>query len=111
VAQATKANSDVYADCVNSQISFPHSAIVLANPSPDQYGRTETVMPTLTAQPLFIAAIGNVPFSSIAAGTVFGIQTQDGGYAKVYFANGPGVATNAAIGMSLHSQPDGSFAF
>lgn len=112
VATTTRAGSDVYADCVNSNVVFPQGAIVLANPSPDQYGRTETIMPTLTTQPVFISAIVNVSFSSIAAGTVIGIQTADGGFAKIYFTSQPGQGTLAsANGMALHSQTNGAFAF
>lgn len=37
-------------------------------------------------------------------GTVFGIQTADGGFAKVYF-------TSATEGLALHSNLDGTYAY
>jgi hypothetical protein len=111
VAQSSEATSDVYADCVNQNIDFPKGGYVLANPTPDQYGLTITIMPTLLAAPIFIADTAVVPFASVAQGITFAIKTQDGGSAKVYFIAGAGVAGNAATGLSLHSQANGSFAF
>lgn len=114
VAQATRATSDVYADCVAGNIDFPVGAALLSNPTQDQYGRYETIMPSFTAQPFFTALNSVVPMTSISQGMVFAIQTKDGGFAKVYFQDA-GVPTNpngvGADGMALHSQPNGSFAF
>jgi hypothetical protein len=115
VAQATKATSDVYADCVNQNMDFPHGAMLLANPSQDQYGRYETIFPTLTAAPVIIALSAVIPMSSFSQGIVFALQTGDGGYAKVLFTSGAGVPGDpngiAALGLSLHSQTNGSFAY
>lgn len=111
VAQATRATSDVYADCVAGNIVFPKGGFIIAQPTQDQYGRAETIMPTLTAQPLFIAAISNVPMSSIAAGMVFAIQTQDSSFAKVFFSTQPGTTITSASGMALHSNATGTFDF
>jgi hypothetical protein len=111
VAQATAATSDVYADCVNGNIDFPKGAYVLSNPSPDQYGNTATILPQFTAAPIFSAANGVVSMASIQAGVLFALNTQDGGFAKVYFTNAPGSGSiNSANGMALHSQTNGSFA-
>lgn len=111
VAQATRATSDVYADCVAAQIVFPKGAVVLTQPIQDQYGRAETVMPNLTAQPIFAAANGFVSMSSVPYGIVFGIITQDGGFAKVFFQGASSITTNASSGMALHSNASGGFDF
>jgi hypothetical protein len=112
VAQATKATSDVYADCVNGNIDFPLGAYVLSQPSADQYGRYETQMPNFTAQPIFSAANAVVSMKSISPGIIFAINTQDGGFAKVYFGtSASSTTTNAASGMALHSSGTGAFDF
>lgn len=111
VATTTRAVSDVYADCVNGNIDFPMGGLVWAQPTADQYGNDATVMPNLTAEPVIAVLNGVVPMTAIPQGIVFAIQTQDGGFAKVYFTSGAGVAVNATNGMSLHSQPNGTFAF
>ena len=114
VAQAAKATSDVYADCVNGNIVFPKGGFILSQPTQDQYGRTETIMPTLTAAPLFVSDVVNAPMASVATGMVFAIQTQDGGAAKVYFsaAGVPGSPSGtAAFGMALHAPASAGFAF
>lgn len=111
VAQATRATSDVFADCVAGNIVLTQGGMLVANASQDQYGRTETIMPTITAAFIISSLITNVPMAAIAPGTVLGIQTRDGGFAKVYFTNGAGVAVTAANGMSLHSNLTGAFDF
>ena len=112
MAQATRATSDVYADCVNGNIDFPKAAYVLAQPSADQYGNNATAFVNYTAEPIFSAANAVVAMASIGQGMIFVINTQDGGFAKVYFGNVPGsTAQNAANGMSLHSQVNGTFLF
>jgi hypothetical protein len=112
LATTTEAASDVYADCVNGNIDFPKGAIILSQPVADQYGNTATILPQFTAAPVFAAQSGLMPMTAIQSGALLAIQTQDGGYAKVYFENQPGsTAVNAAQGMSLHSQANGSFAF
>lgn len=112
VAQATRATSDVYSDCVNGNIDFPLGAIVLSQPAQDQYGSYETILPQFTAQPIFAAANGVVSMISIPAGILFAINTQDGGFAKVFFLYNPSTAAIAIdIGMSLHSNTTGAFNF
>lgn len=111
VATTTQGASDVYADCVGGNIIFPRGASVLAQPTQDQFGRAETIMPTLTAQPAITAPLTTLALSAITVGEVIAINTQDGGQAKVLFTDSPGIAINAASGMSLHSQADGTFAF
>jgi hypothetical protein len=118
VAQTAKATSDVYADCVNGNIDFPMGAYVLSNPSPDQYGNIATILPQFTAQPIFSAANAVVAMTSIQGGMLFAIQTQDGGYAKVYFTSQPnpaaqstGATASSVSGMSLHAQSNGTFAY
>lgn len=111
VAQATRATSDVYADCVAGNIVLTQGGLLVANPSQDQYGRTETVLPTITAAFIINSLITNVPMAAVSQGTVLGIITRDGGFAKVYFTNQPGVAINSAAGMALHSNATGAFDF
>lgn len=112
VAQATRATSDVYADCVNGNIDFPQGAQVLAQPAQDQYGRYETLMPTFTAAPIFAAANGVVSMASIVQGIIFSVITHDGGFAKVYFSSGAGSgAVLASFGMSIHSEANGAYAY
>ena len=111
VQQATRAASDVYADCVAGNIVFPRGGILYSNPIQDQYGRTETIMPTITAAILITSFITNVPMVSIAPGQVFGVATQDGGFAKVYFNGASSTTTNSATGMSLHANPDGTYPY
>lgn len=112
---ASQATSDVYADCTNTNVIFPKGGRVFSQPLQDTYGRFETVMPTLTAAPVFGSIIVNVPMASITAGIVFAVQTQDGGFAKVYFSSGAVSLTVPAglisiEGMSLHSS-GGPFAY
>jgi hypothetical protein len=110
--QATKAASDVYADCVNGNMVFPQGATLFSNPMQDQYGRFETVMPTLTSAFVVNSLITNVPMTAVAQGAVFGILTHDGGFAKVYFTSGAGNGTViSAEGMTLHANADGSYAY
>lgn len=112
VIQATRATSDVYADCVAGNIVFTQGAIVMASPAQDQYGRYETVFPTLTAAFIENSLFANAPMPSIAQGEVFGIITRDGGFAKVYFTSGAGpAAVISAEGMALHSNLDGSYPY
>lgn len=114
VAQAAKATSDVYADCLNGNIDFPMGGLVLSQPSSDQYGNYATIFPTFTAAPVIAALNGVVSMASISQGIVFAIQTQDGGTAKVYFTSAgiPGIPTGiAADGMALHSSANGTYAF
>lgn len=114
IAQATRATSDIYADCVAANIVLTQGGLLISNPTQDQYGRTETFMPTITAAFIINSLITNVPMAAIAPGTVLGIQTRDGGFAKVYFtgAGVPGLPAGiGASGMVLHSQLNGTFAF
>lgn len=112
VAQATRATSDVYADCVAGNIVLTQGGLLVANPAQDQYGRTETVMPTITAAFIINSLITNVPMAAIAPGEVLGILTRDGGFAKVYFTNNASATTiNSTNGMSLHSNATGAFDF
>ena len=114
VSQTVKANSDVWADCVNANIDFPMGGLVLSQPSADQYGNFATIMPQFTAAPVIAVLNGIVSMSSISQGIVFAVETQDGGTAKVYFtgAGVPGSPTGTgANGMSLHSSPNGTYAF
>jgi hypothetical protein len=115
-ATTSSAASDVYADCTNANIVFPHGGVLMSNPVQDKYGRYETLFPTLTAAPLFIAQIVNVPMASIAAGEVLGIQTLDGGAAKVYFTSqvnpSPNIGSTTGVsaeGMAMHTNGSGSF--
>lgn len=112
VTQPTQATSDVYADCVHGNIVFTQGAIIMASPAQDQYGRYETIFPTLTAAFILNSLFANAPMPSIAQGEVFGVITRDGGFAKVYFTSGAGSTTViSATGMALHSSPDGSYAY
>lgn len=59
--------------------------------------------------PLLVQGAGISPFTpgpivGIQPGIVLGINTQDGGFAKVYFAS-------ATQGLALHANTDGSYAF
>lgn len=112
VAQATLATSDVYADCVTGTIKFTQGAVLIGSPVQDSYGRYEAAMPSVTAAFLVNSLFVNVPMAGIAQGQIFGMQTRDGGFAKVYMTNGASpTAINAASGMSLHAKTDGSYAF
>jgi hypothetical protein len=111
VANAVKATSDIYADCVAQTIVFPKGAVAFGVPTQDQYGRAETIMPTITAAIFIGSATVNFPMASVGQGQVYGINTQDGGMAKVYFLAGAGVAINAAAGMSLHANANGTYPF
>lgn len=108
----TQATSDVYADCAHTNMVFPKGAILYSNPVSDSYGRTETILPTITNAIFLSSAVINVPMVSFAAGQVYGINTQDGGMAKVYFTSQPGLGTlSSASGMSLYANPNGTYAF
>lgn len=114
VATSTEAASDVYADCVNSNIDFPQGALVLGGPTQDQYGLNATIFPTFTAAPVIVSLISVVPMTALPQGIVMAAQTHDGGTAKVYFSTAgvPGSPTGiAALGMSLHSSANGTYAF
>jgi hypothetical protein len=104
VPTTTRATSDVFDDCANGNIVFPHAAILASNPVSDSYGRFETIMPTITAEINITSAFVNLPIASVAQGTVFGIQTTDGGFAKVYF-------TDAMHGLALHANADGTYPY
>lgn len=114
VAQATRATSDVYADCVAGNIVFTQGGLLITNGAQDQYGRTETILPSILAAFIQNSLFVNAPIVSISQGQVFGVNTRDGGTAKVYF-NGAGIpgspGGNAATGMALHSNPDTTFPF
>ena len=117
VATATRNASDVYADCAAGNIVFPQGGILAFNPVQDQFGRYETIMPTITSAILISSFITNVPMAATAVGQVYGIATKDGGFAKVYMSvnaivtpvNPPGLIS--AEGMSLHAKPDSTYAF
>lgn len=113
VATSTEVGSDVYANCITGNIQFPEGAVLFLNPSQDQYGRYETIMPTVLAEIAITVATVNFPFASIAEGQVYGINTQDGGMAKVYFSEtaSAGSPINATLGMALHSNSNGTYAF
>jgi hypothetical protein len=117
VATTNRNLSDVYADCTNGNIVFPKGGTLALTPSQDAFGRFETIMPTVTSAILMSSLIVNVPMTTIANGQVFGITTQDGGFAKIYF-NGPAVVVPSsppglisAEGLSLHAKPDGTYLF
>ena len=111
VAQATRATSDVYADCAAGNIVFPRGGMLFLNPTQDQYGRTETIMPTVLAAINISVFTTNIPMASTTQGQVYGIATQDGGFAKIYFDGAAGSgAINSAQGMSLHAKADGTYA-
>lgn len=115
VVQPTQATSDVYADCVHGNIVFTQGAVQIASPQQDQYGRYETIFPTVTAAFIENSLFTNAPMPSIAQGAVFGIITRDGGFAKVYFTSGAGVPGSptgiSAEGMALHANADGSYPY
>lgn len=112
VAQATQGTSDVFADCAHTNIIFPKGAVLASAPTADKYGNTATVMPTLTAAIALTSPIVTLPMTSTAAGQVYAIATQDGGFAKVYFSGqAGGGAINATNGMSLHASPDATYPF
>lgn len=112
VPQATKNTSDVYADCVNGNLVFPKGGILAFQPTQDSYGRYEPILPTVTAAIFISSAAVNFPMASIAQGQVYGINTQDGGMAKIYASSQSSpTAINALNAMSLHAKPDGSYAF
>lgn len=112
VATTTLAASDIYADCVSGTIKFTQGAVLIGSPVQDSFGRYEAAMPNVTAAFIVNSLIVNVPMASIAQGQIFGMQTRDGSFAKVYMANGASsTALNAANGMSLHAKSDGSYAF
>jgi hypothetical protein len=104
VPTTSRAASDVYDDCTNGNIVFPHAAILVSNPVTDQFGRLETVMPIITAAANVTSAFVILPIVSVQPGEVFGIYTVDNSYAKVYFAS-------ATQGLALHSNADGSYAY
>ena len=112
VPTTTQAGSDVYADCVNARIDFPGGGgLVIAQPSQDQYGRYETIFPTITASFVLSVLNGSVPMSVISQGIAFGIQTNDGGFAKVYFEGASSATPTAATGMALHANFDGTYTY
>lgn len=112
VATATRAASDMYADCAAGNIVFPQGAILAFNPVQDQYGQTNTIMPTITSAILMSSLVVNVPMAAIATGQVFGIVTKDGGFAKVCMGSNA-VANQPVVteGMSLHANADGTYPF
>lgn len=104
VPQATRATSDVYDDCVAGNIVFVRGGLLITNPVADSFGRFETVMPTITAAFIINSLFTNAPAVGIQQGITFGINTQDGGFAKVYF-------TDPTHGLALHANVDGTYAF
>lgn len=104
VPQPTRATSDIYDDCIAGNIVLVRGGLIITNPVADSFGRTETVMPTITAAFIVTSLFTNAPAVGIQPGIVFGINTQDGGFAKVYF-------TDSTHGLALHAQADGSYAF
>lgn len=104
VPTTTRAASDVFEDCAGGNVVFVHAAILASNPVADSFGRLETIMPTITVAINITSAFVNLPIVSVQSGTAFGIQTSDGGFAKVYF-------TDATHGIALHSQADGTYSF
>jgi hypothetical protein len=112
VAQATKATSDVYADCTNNNLVFPMGAVLYSQPVQDQFGLTQTIMPTITAAIAFVVSNVNYPMPSTIGGQVYGIATRDGGFAKIYLTAGAGQGLlSSASGMSLHANVDGTYPF
>lgn len=104
VPQATRATSDVYDDCVHGNIVFTQGGLLITNPVADSFGRTETVMPTITAAFIINSLFTNAPAVGIQQGITFGINTLDGGFAKVYF-------TDPTHGLALHANVDGTYAY
>jgi hypothetical protein len=112
VAQATRATSDVYADCVAGNIVFPHGGMLFLNPTQDQYGRYETILPSVIAAINIVSFQTNFAMPTISQGQVYAIATQDGGFAKVYFGGPAGsISIDASSGMSLHAAADGTYPF
>jgi hypothetical protein len=112
VAQATKATSDVYADCVAGNIVFPRGGMLFLSPAQDQYGRYETIMPSVLAAINIVSFQTNFAMPTTTQGQVYAVATQDGGFAKVYFTNGASATTlNSATGLSLHAQANGTYLF
>lgn len=101
---ASRAVSDVYDDCAAGNVVFPRGAILASNPVADAFGRFETVLSTMTAAINLTSLFTNAPSASITQGQVYGISTQDGGFAKVYFVT-------PTQGLALHAKADGSYAF
>lgn len=111
VAQASRATSDVYADCVAGNMVFPKAGALFLTPAQDQYGRNETLFPTVLAAIFLPIQAVNFPMASIAHGAIYAINTQDGGMAKIYFDGASSTTVNGASGMSLHASSDGSYPF
>lgn len=101
--------ADVTYDCTNNQVIFPHGVVTAAASQTDIYGRTETVLPTVTAA--VVVPNGSptaISFATFSANSVLVFGTTDGGFAKMY-AGSPGGSNWTAA--SLHSQVNGSFAY
>jgi len=103
-------NADVTYNCANQSLDFPHGVVLAAAPQADSFGRTNTIISTVTAA----VAVPNgspisIPFANVQQNAVYVFATSDGGFAKI-LASGVG-GGGSFQGLSLHAQVNGSYAY
>lgn len=111
---AAFASADIYFDCANSAIDFPHGAVLAATPKtyPPINAMAPQFLTILSAVPLGASPPTQFPFSGIQDGSIYVMATGDGAFAKVYIDNFNIAGSPPTLGgFALHSQADGSYAF
>lgn len=106
-------NADVTYDCTNQSVDFPHGVVEAAVPTGDQFGRTNTVISTVTsAVSVPAGSPTSIPYTSFVANAVYVFATSDGGFAKMLVPGAPNSGSTGNInGIVLHAQAQGTYAY